>query len=88
MNVLNIWTLERDLHRQAGRYYAYVKGGNREEADTFILEGWVVYTSPDCVHEATVILYYSALNPYLAIKKWMSEDMAEEYRCKQLAVLN
>jgi len=80
--------LERDMHRKSGHYYAYVKGGCREEADTYVLEGWVVYTSPDCIHEATVILYYSALNPYLTIKKWMSQDLAEEYRSKQLATLN
>jgi len=64
-----------------------VKGRDCEE-DTYILEGWEVYTSPDSCYEALIVLYYSALYPYQVIKKYMGEDMAEEYRLKQLATLN
>jgi hypothetical protein len=77
--------LERDLHSQSGRYYAYVMGGCQEEADTYFLEGWEVWTSDHSAYEYMVILYYSAMNPYLAIKKHMGEDMAERHLAKKAA---
>jgi len=78
--------LERDMKRHSGHYYAYVIGGIKEEADTYYLEGWVIYTSPDCVHEVTVFLYYSALNPYLTLKKYFGEAEAEEYLARNAAM--
>jgi len=78
--------LEREMKGHIGHYYAYVMGGCKEEADTYCLEGWVVYTSPDCVHEATVLLYYSALNPYLTLKKYFDESSAEEYLARNFAL--
>lgn len=83
-----IQELEQDQKKQKGHYYAYVKGGCREEADTYVLEGWEVLTGENSIYEATVILYYSALNPYLTIKKWMGEDMAEKHLIKMTAAIN
>jgi hypothetical protein len=77
--------LERDIRFQSGRYYAYVMGGCKEEADTYFLEGWDILTGDNSVYEYTVILYYSAINPYLAIKKHMGEDMAQRHLAKKAA---
>ncbi|HEY9610552.1 hypothetical protein [Allocoleopsis sp.] len=74
--------LQRDLKRQVGKYYAYVwefyESG--DEADIYTLQTWQVCTPNDNVHEAVVILYYAALNPYLTIKKHMGDDLAQEYK--------
>ncbi len=78
--------LEDDLKKQKGRYYSYVAGGCREEADTYILEGWEVVSGDDTVYEGIVILYYSALNPYLTIKKHFDESQAEEYLARNFAL--
>jgi hypothetical protein len=78
--------LERDLHSQSGSYYAYVMGGCKEEADTYFLEGWEILTGDNSVYEYTVIMYYSAVNPYLAIKKWMGEDMAKKHLARKAAI--
>ncbi|HLP90357.1 MAG TPA: hypothetical protein VK184_17445 [Nostocaceae cyanobacterium] len=69
--------VECDFQKQQGSYYAYVFGGNRDEADTYTLETWeVCHTNSGC-YEAIVILYYSPINPYLTIKKHLGDDLAE-----------
>lgn len=78
--------LERDLKTQSGRYYAYVMGGCKEEADTYFLEGWEILTGENSIYEYTVIMYYSAVNPYLAVKKWMGEDMAQKHLARKAAI--
>lgn len=78
--------LERDLRSRSGRYYAYVMKGCKEEADTYFLEGWEVLTGDTSVYEYTVIMYYTAVNPYLAVKKWMGEDMAEKHLARKAAI--
>ncbi len=78
--------LENDLRCQRGRYYAYVMGGCRDEADTYLLDGWEVVWGEDTVYEGIVILYYSALNPYLTIKKHFGEAEAEEYLARNAAM--
>jgi len=60
--------------------------GCKEEADTYFLEGWEILTGDSSVYEHTIILYYSAINPYLTIKKWMGEDVAEQHLSRHLAV--
>jgi len=60
--------------------------GCKEEADTYFLEGWEVLTGDNSIYEYTIVLYYSAINPYLTIKKWMGEDIAQEYLARQVAV--
>lgn len=80
--------LERDVEKQKGQYYAYVMEADRDEADTYTLKTWEVYTSPDSCYEALVILYYAPLNPYLTIKKHMGEHWAQKYLDKQLLVTN
>lgn len=80
--------LERDMEKQKGRYYAYVMEADRDEADTYILKTWEIYTSPDSCYEALVILYYAPLDPYLTIKKHMGEHWAQKYLDKQLLVTN
>lgn len=71
--------LERDMKKQKGQYYAYVMETDKDEADTYTLQTWEVYTSPDSCYEALVILYYAPLNPYLTLKKHMGEQWAQEY---------
>ncbi len=83
-----IKNLERDIKTGKGHGYTFPLEGKDCEEDTYVLEGWEVYTSPDSCYEALVILYYSALYPYQVIKKYMGEEMAEEYRSKQLATFN
>lgn len=80
--------LEKDFQQEKGRYFAYVldyyKSG--DEADTYILETWQVCTPNDGTYEAIVILYYAALNPYQAIRKHMSKELADEYLGKSMAL--
>jgi hypothetical protein len=74
--------LKRDIRNQTGNYFAYVvksNGGSREEADTFTLQTWEVYTSSDSCYEALVILYYAPINEYLCLKKHKGEAVAQEY---------
>lgn len=73
--------LEKDFKNQSGRYYAYILGHHNspDESDLFILETWQILCPNDGTYEAIVILYYSAINPYLTIKKHLGEDLAEEY---------
>jgi hypothetical protein len=80
--------LKRDIRNQTGKYFAYVvksNGGNREEADTFILQTWEVYTSVESCYEALVILYYAPMNEYLTLKKYQGEEAAQEYLNKMQA---
>jgi len=81
-----IQKLERDKRSHSGKYFAYVMEGCKEEADTYFLEGWEVLTGDNSIYEYTIVLYYSAINPYLTIKKWMGEDIAQEYLARQVAV--
>ncbi|HLO85993.1 MAG TPA: hypothetical protein VK203_13435 [Nostocaceae cyanobacterium] len=71
--------LKRDMEKQKGKYYAYVMESDKDEADTYILQTWEVYTSPESCYEALVILYYAPLNPYLTYKKHYGEHYAQEY---------
>jgi len=74
--------LKRDIRNQTGKYFAYVMkswGGDKEEADTFVLQTWEVYTSPDSCYEALVILYYAPMDEYLTLKKHKGEEAAQEY---------
>ncbi|MCZ2206430.1 hypothetical protein [Cylindrospermopsis raciborskii] len=71
--------LETDKKHQTGYYFAYVMNGCKEEADTYFLEGWEMYTSSQSCYEALVILYYSAVNPYATLLKYMGEEMASDY---------
>lgn len=80
--------LEKDMEKQKGQYYAYVMDADKDEADTYILKTWEVYTSPDSCYEALVILYYAPLNPYLTYKKHMGERWAQEYLEEQQLVVN
>ncbi|HLP89682.1 MAG TPA: hypothetical protein VK184_13955 [Nostocaceae cyanobacterium] len=80
--------LKQDLERKTGKYYAYPMGSGECEEETFVLETWEKYTSPDSCYEAMFILYYSALYPYQVIKKHLGEDMAEEYLQETAAFLN
>lgn len=80
--------LEEDTEKQKGQYYAYVMEADRDEADTYILKTWEIYTSPDSCYEALVILYYAPLNPYLTYKKHMGEQWAQEYLDEQLLIAN
>lgn len=80
--------LERDMKRQSGHFYTFPLNSDKKEEDLYFLEGWEVYTSPDSCHEALVILYYSALYPYQVIKKYMGEEMAEEYLQETAAGIN
>jgi len=83
--------LERDFKCEKGKYFAYVMDyyQSGDEADAYILEDWQVCVPEDNMHEAVVILYYSAMNPYLTIKKHMGEDLAQEYadQLEQLEML-
>lgn len=76
------------MEKQKGQYYAYVMEADRDEADTYTLKTWEVYTSPDSCYEALVILYYAPLNPYLTIKKHMGEHWAQKYLDKQALAAN
>jgi hypothetical protein len=80
--------LEQDLKKQKGQYYAYVMEADRDEADTYTLKTWEIYTSPDSCYEALVILYYAPLNPYLTYKKHMGEHWAQEYLAEQQFAAN
>lgn len=80
--------LERDKETGKGHGFTFPVRSDKSEEDTYILEGWEVYTGLDSCYEALVILYYSAMYPHQVIKKYMGEKLAEEYRCKQLATLN
>ncbi|MFH7024682.1 MAG: hypothetical protein ACHBN1_04590 [Heteroscytonema crispum UTEX LB 1556] len=71
--------LQKDFDAQAGKYFAYVMGGCKEEADTFTLQTWDVYTSPTSCYEALIILYYAPVNEYLCLKKHLGERWAQEY---------
>ncbi|HEY9598506.1 MAG TPA: hypothetical protein V6D33_12630 [Cyanophyceae cyanobacterium] len=74
--------LKKDFENQRGKYFSYVMDyyESGDEADMYTLEAWQVCTPNDNVYEAVVILYYSAFNPYLAIKKHMDESLAQEYK--------
>jgi hypothetical protein len=74
-----IENLERDIKNQTGRFFAYVMNSDGDEADTFSLQTWEVYTSPDSCYEALVILYYAPINEYLCLKKYKGEDSAQRY---------
>lgn len=80
--------LETDKRTGNGHGHTFPVKGKDCEEDTYVLEGWEIYTSPDSCYEALVILYYSALYPYQVIKKYMGEEMAQEYRNQELATLN
>ncbi len=61
--------LRRDAANQTGRYYEYVWGFHpedsssfEEQADTYVLQDWVVCDPRSGPYEAIVILYYSPLN--------------------------
>jgi hypothetical protein len=72
--------LKKDLDNQTGKYFAYVMGSkDKEEADTFILQTWDVYTSPTSCYEALIHLYYAPINEYLCLKKHMGEYWAQKY---------
>lgn len=71
--------LKRDISNQSGKYLAYVKGGCKEEADTFTLQTWDVYTSPTSCYEALIHLYYAPINEYLCLKKHFGDDWAQKY---------
>ncbi|MCM0592284.1 MAG: hypothetical protein ACSI46_15080 [Gloeotrichia echinulata DVL01] len=71
--------LEKDVRSQSGKYFAYVRNSDGDEADTFTLRTWEVYTSPESCYEALVILYYAPLNEYLCLKKHKGEATAQEY---------
>ncbi len=72
-------TLQKNFDNQSGKYFAYVKGGCREEADTFTLQTWDVYTSPTSCYEALIHLYYAPVNEYLCLKKHLGEKWAQKY---------
>ncbi|HLP89185.1 MAG TPA: hypothetical protein VK184_11430 [Nostocaceae cyanobacterium] len=80
--------LERDKKTGNGHGHTFPINGKGCEEDTYVLEGWEVYTSPDSCYEALVLLYYSALYPYHVIKKYMGEDMAAEYLEQQSLARN
>lgn len=71
--------LQKNSDNQSGKYFAYVKGGCREEADTFTLQTWDVYTSPTSCYEAFIHLYYAPVNEYLCLKKHLGEKWAQQY---------
>lgn len=71
--------LQKDFDSQTDEYFAYVMGGCGEEADTFILKTWDVYTSPTSCYEALILLYYAPVNEYLCLKKHLGEKWAQEY---------
>lgn len=71
--------LQKYFDNKTGKYFAYVIGGCGEEADTFILRTWDVYTSPTSCYEALIHLYYSPVNEYLCLKKHLGEKWAQEY---------
>lgn len=71
--------LQRDFDNQSGKFFAYVKGGCKEEADTFTLQTWDVYTSPTSCYEALIHLYYAPVNEYLCLKKHLGEKWAQKY---------
>jgi hypothetical protein len=74
-----ITNIKRDIRNQTGKYFAYVMGSDGDEADTFTLETWEVYTSPESCYEALVILYYAPVNEYLCLKKHKSSDAVQRY---------
>lgn len=80
--------IQLNKQKETGKCFTFPVRSDKSEEDTYILEGWEVYTGLDSCYEALVILYYSAMYPYQVIKKYMGEKLAEEYRCKQLAPLN
>jgi len=71
--------LQKDFDNQTGEYFAYVMGGCKEEADTFTLQTWDVYTSPTSCYEAMIILYYSPVNEYLCLKKHLGDKWAQKH---------
>lgn len=71
--------LQKDFDNQTGKYFAYVMGGCKEEADTFTLQTWDVYTSPTSCYEALIHLYYAPVNEYLCLKKHLGEKWAQKY---------
>ncbi|HBL14238.1 MAG TPA: hypothetical protein DD379_23190 [Cyanobacteria bacterium UBA11162] len=83
-----IKNLETDVKKQKGHYYAYVMEADRDEADTYTLQTWEVYTSPESCYEALVVLYYAPINPYLTYKKHMGEHWAQEYLDELAVVTN
>jgi len=80
--------IEANKRTQKGKFFTYPVNSDKLEEDTYILEGWEIYTSIDSCYDALVILYYSALYPYQVIKKYMGEEMAQEYYNEKLATLN
>jgi len=80
--------LESDRQHETGHYFAYVINGCKEEADTYFLEGWEIYSSSQSCYEALVILYYSPINPYATLRKYMGEEMANEYLRDTADLLN
>jgi hypothetical protein len=85
--------LERDFEQKTGDFYTYVFGakpneyGIYDEADTYTLSTWQVLRPDDGPHEAVIILYYSAINPYLTIARYMSPELAAEYQAMQVVGL-
>ena len=80
--------IEANKRTEKGKCFTFPVCSDKSEEDTYILEGWEVYTSPDSCYEALVILFYSALYPYQVIKKYMGDKLAEEYQFKKLTVFN
>jgi hypothetical protein len=85
--------LEKDFQNQAGDFYTYVfeaepnEQGIYDEADTYTLQTWQVFRPDHGPHEALVILYYAAINPYLTIARYMSPELAAEYQAMQVVGL-
>lgn len=80
--------LERDIKKQTGYFYAFVSGHYKstDEADIYTLKTWQVCHPNDRTYEAIVILYYTALNPYLTIKKHYGNEAAQEYLARNAAL--
>ncbi|HLP89354.1 MAG TPA: hypothetical protein VK184_12280 [Nostocaceae cyanobacterium] len=80
--------LESDIKKQKGHYYAFVSGfyNSQDEADIYTLTTWQVCYPNDGTYEAVVILYYSALNPYLTIRKHYGEEASQEYLARNAAI--
>lgn len=75
-------SIEDDFLKKKGKYFTYPFKSSKQEEDTFVLEGWEVYTSNESVCDGLVLLYYSAEYPYEVIKKYMGESLAAEYLLK------
>lgn len=61
------------MENENGSYFAHVWEGDKEEADTYVLNAWQVLHPNDGTYEAIVILYYSPLDEAATLAKWMPE---------------